>query len=108
MKATPTTLTTFNTNEGKEINENKGGKTMTTLIIAKKEDGTIIGRCDDKCYNAQHPKCRCVCGGTNHGVGFHQAVRNLEIVKPPHLIKGEKVLTEIQHVQYQLFEGAKP
>lgn len=81
---------------------------MTTLILAKRDDGSIVGKCDEKCYNAQFPKCRCVCGGTNHGVGFDRAVKNLKIVKPPHLIKGEKVLAEIQHVQYQLFKEAKP
>lgn len=81
---------------------------MTVLIIAKKDDGAIGGKCDQKCYNAQHPKCRCVCGGTNHGVGFHQAVQNLKIVKPPHLLRGEKITAEIQHIQYQLFQEAKP
>lgn len=39
---------------------------MTTLIHAQ---GAGAGRCDAKCYDAQHDECHCVCGGMNHGMG---------------------------------------
>jgi hypothetical protein len=28
-----------------------------------------IRRCDKRCHNAKHDKCRCWCGGTFHGSG---------------------------------------
>lgn len=28
-----------------------------------------VGRCDAKCYQANHRGCDCICGGKNHGVG---------------------------------------
>lgn len=35
-----------------------------------------IGRCDARCYNAEHEDCDCVCGGLNHGAGEQQAINN--------------------------------
>jgi len=49
---------------------------MTVLIEVRKGDGTLVGRCDAKCYMAEHPKCTCVCGGANHGVGRKKAEEN--------------------------------
>lgn len=49
---------------------------MTTLIAVYNSEG-CIGRCDAKCYNAVHPRCTCVCGGKNHGVGLAQAQANV-------------------------------
>ena len=46
---------------------------MTTLIHAQ---GAGAGRCDAKCYDAQFPKCECVCGGLNHGAGLNAAKDN--------------------------------
>jgi len=48
---------------------------MTTLIAAYNSEG-CIGRCDAKCYNATTPRCECICGGRNHGVGRKQAENN--------------------------------
>jgi hypothetical protein len=48
---------------------------MTTLITVSNSSG-VIGRCDDKCHSATHPKCDCICGGANHGVGLKQAMTN--------------------------------
>jgi predicted RNase H-like HicB family nuclease len=50
---------------------------MTTMIAAYNSDG-CIGRCDAKCYNAEHPHCDCVCGGANHGAGINQATQNTQ------------------------------
>ena len=50
---------------------------MTTVVEARKADGSLLGRCDAKCHTAKGPKCKCVCKGRNHGVGFDQAFRNL-------------------------------
>ena len=49
---------------------------MTTLIAVYDSSGRCIGRCDSRCYNAEEPKCECICGGRNHGAGFQQAVEN--------------------------------
>lgn len=48
---------------------------MTTLIAVYNSDG-CIGRCDAKCHNAVHPRCICVCGGKNHGIGLKEAPPN--------------------------------
>lgn len=45
---------------------------MTTLIAVYNSDG-CIGRCDAKCHNAVHPRCTCICGGKNHGIGAASA-----------------------------------
>ena len=46
---------------------------MTTLIEVRDKDGHLTGSCDARCYNAKGPKCKCVCGGLNHGVGLMEA-----------------------------------
>jgi len=46
---------------------------MTTLIIRKNKDGATTGRCDARCYDAKGKKCKCLCGGVNHGRGFNGA-----------------------------------
>jgi hypothetical protein len=48
---------------------------MTTLITYHSSGGDQ-GRCDAKCYEAQHPDCDCICGGRNHGAGLDQALEN--------------------------------
>jgi len=45
---------------------------MATLMI-QTFGGNHKRRCDAKCYNAQRPKCRCICGGRNHGQGLAKA-----------------------------------
>ncbi len=47
---------------------------MATIILVTDSKG--YWRCDAHCYDAKHPKCTCICGGKNHGVGFTQAVIN--------------------------------
>jgi predicted RNase H-like HicB family nuclease len=46
-----------------------------TLIEAYSR-GTLIGRCDERCYDAECPSCHCICQGANHGVGLEQALAN--------------------------------
>lgn len=48
---------------------------MTTLISVGGNNG-IEGRCDARCYNADFPKCDCICGGRNHGIGLQKAQQN--------------------------------
>ena len=48
---------------------------MAALITVRKS-GTIAGRCDEHCYDAVLPRCRCCCGGKNHGKGKEQAIEN--------------------------------
>jgi len=45
---------------------------MTTLMIESHSHGRAR-RCDARCYNAQKPKCRCICGGRNHAQGLAKA-----------------------------------
>jgi hypothetical protein len=45
-----------------------------TLIEIRRADGTLVGRCDARCYNAITPECECCCGGKNHGRGVERAV----------------------------------
>lgn len=54
---------------------------MATLILQVSSSGQRR-RCDARCYNGQHARCRCVCGGRNHGAGLKQALENMrEFVK---------------------------
>lgn len=46
-----------------------------TLIQVGNSSG-MVGRCDAKCYEAQHPGCDCICGGKNHGAGLSVAAAN--------------------------------
>jgi hypothetical protein len=48
-----------------------------TLLYVGNSEG-CVGRCDAKCYEAQHPECDCICGGKNHGVGLQVARENVE------------------------------
>ena len=48
---------------------------MVTLIEFRNGRG-VIGRCDAKCYTAQHPDCDCICGGRNHGTGLQRDIEN--------------------------------
>ena len=44
----------------------EGRQNMATTISWKSSDGRR-GRCDSRCHSAQHPECRCICGGKMHG-----------------------------------------
>jgi len=81
---------------------------MTTLIIARKTDGSSLGQCDAKCYNARGPKCTCVCRGINHGAGYNQAIENTH--NHTHTLRDLKAPGKliINPAQYQLFLGGKP
>lgn len=61
---------------------------MSILIEAHRSDGTLIGRCDETCYNSHSKRCNCICGGRNHGVGKIQAMRN-------NTLQAEQVALEI-------------
>ena len=37
--------------------------------------------CDERCYNAKHRTCICVCGGINHGRGLVRASENTRRLK---------------------------
>lgn len=76
---------------------------MATLIIARKADGSLLGRCDAKCYNAKGLKCTCVCGGMNHGVGLNQAIDNIHKNRALLMDSQEAGEFIIKEGQYQLF-----
>ncbi len=36
-------------------------------------------RCHDaRCHDGKHAKCKCICGGANHGKGLRQAMENTQ------------------------------
>jgi hypothetical protein len=37
---------------------------------------TGLTGCDERCYDAKHDTCVCVCGGVNHGRGLRRASEN--------------------------------
>jgi len=49
---------------------------MSTLISIRTAQGEV-SVCNAKCYEAKHPRCLCICGGKNHGVGIEQAKQNV-------------------------------
>ena len=49
---------------------------MSILIEVRNSEG-VSGRCDAKCYNAEHGNCDCVCQGHNHGAGLKRAQDNV-------------------------------
>lgn len=84
---------------------------MTTLIAVYNSDG-CVGRCDAKCYDAQHDHCECICGGKNHGAGKQQAIENtremaegwLERYATDHELKDYEGMVGMNVVQKGLFE----
>ena len=52
------------------------------LIEVRNSEG-VVGRCDAKCYNAEHPGCTCICGGRNHGAGLEKASENTRELAEP-------------------------
>lgn len=50
---------------------------MVTILEAWSKDNQLMHRCDSRCHTAKGKRCKCICGGLNHGVGFDQAFRNL-------------------------------
>lgn len=76
---------------------------MSTLIIARKPDGSALGRCDAKCYTAKGLKCTCICGGINHGVGLNQAIHNIHEHRDLLMDAQEAGEFIIKPGQYQLF-----
>ena len=64
------------------------------LIEQRNGRGKITGRCDARCYKARHPRCECICGGQNHGVGLKKAVDNIRpiLLLKPHLQAPKRVV----------------
>lgn len=50
------------------------------ILIQKPKKGRGGQRCDARCYNSPHrtTRCRCICGGANHGVGLKAAVETTQ------------------------------
>lgn len=48
-------------------------------------------RCDARCYNSKRTKCKCVCGGKNHGIGLEKAIKNTKDIVSS-LIPNENLL----------------
>ena len=49
---------------------------MPVLIKVYGSNG-LRGCCDGRCYDAITKRCRCCCGGVNHGVGLNKAIGNI-------------------------------
>jgi len=50
------------------------------ILIQQRDSSGILKTCDAKCYNAHGKRCKCLCGGSNHGVGLNKAIDNLNLV----------------------------
>ena len=48
---------------------------MVALFKWIAHDGTK-GQCDARCYLARYAPCKCICRGTNHGIGLNKAIEN--------------------------------
>ena len=48
------------------------------VILKTYNSAGETGRCDARCYEAKTKRCRCCCGGRNHGAGLNQAIKNSE------------------------------
>jgi len=47
------------------------------VLLIRTLEGELIGSCTARCYNDEDFACRCICGGTNHGVGWRAACGNV-------------------------------
>lgn len=75
---------------------------MSTLISVGGNSGET-GRCDAKCYEAQHPDCDCVCGGINHGKGLMCAQANAQEIAQEVLSKYPDKKVVFPEQQFELF-----
>lgn len=51
------------------------------MVLLRHDASGKRGRCDARCYNGKrNGKCRCICGGRNHGVGAMQAIENSKAI----------------------------
>ena len=83
------------------------------ILIEVRDNNGVVGRCDANCYEAGCPKCTCVCGGVNHGVGLNAALRRTaniyeDVIRAnvPEGIEVEKVIRP--RVDPVLFDFALP
>ena len=81
---------------------------MTTLILRQNIQGQTKGRCDATCYHAKAIKCKCICGGINHGKGRNQAIDNTRAFfdPGPFIDKHHNII--LPTVNYHMFEEQKP
>ena len=77
---------------------------MATVFESWGVDGSLIGHCDAKCHDAKGDKCRCVCGGLNHGVGLINTIVNTEVFHK-HIDENRKYVTRA--IQRPLFSQEK-
>jgi hypothetical protein len=52
---------------------------VSTLIAVYNSEG-CVGRCDKRCYDADNPRCTCICQGKNHQAGQAQAEDNTRVM----------------------------
>ena len=58
------------------------GRGYDMILLEEKDgDGNVLGRCDARCYDAAEPRCVCICGGKNHGLGVSKAILNAAEIK---------------------------
>ena len=49
---------------------------LMAVLMELRINGRIVARCTDVCFEAKNPRCKCICGGNNHGKGYNAAVEN--------------------------------
>ncbi len=76
-----------------------------TLIEVRNSDG-VVGRCDERCYDAEHRDCHCVCHGKNHGKGLQQAIDNTRLIADRLLSEYRGAGKEVELIDHVL-DGAR-
>ena len=62
---------------------------MVIVLEARSSDASLIGTCSARCHTAKGARCKCICGGINHGAGLRQAIENIEqdrLTREPHAV----------------------
>ena len=59
------------------------------------EDGKVEASCGDRCIHALFPKCRCECGGENHGAG--SVVARIKTGSTPPLLETRNPQQAMEH-----------
>jgi hypothetical protein len=53
---------------------------MVTVLQVWDNERRRWRACDARCYDGKGKRCRCVCGGANHGKGLEEVVEGLDEV----------------------------
>lgn len=69
------------------------------MLISYSSSGGDQGRCDAKCYDAEHPDCDCICGGRNHGAGIDKATEQTRELAQSWIDRAKANGQDVSHVE---------